>query len=887
MSTDQRSERRRGRRALPSPQHRDTPIPNRLLVQARLWRHWTQQDVADAIGASVVSVGRWERGETLPNQVYVTALCELFALAPAALGFHHSFLIGKSGSGGEDMGEGTFLLDPTTPSLTHPLFGREAQYRALLEAMGVRSSIGASPRVALVGLPGIGKTALATALVHSQQIRASFAGILWARVGPSPDILGTFSRWGQLLGIAPSETTKLANLASWSQVLPLVIGTQRFMVVIDDAWTIDDALTFTVGGPECVYLLTTRFPPVALQFAGVGGHLEQLSELGGEASQAFLSHLVPDIVNDEAEEVSSLVRAVGGLPLALVIMGSYLRTQAWSLQPRRLRMALSRLHSTEARLYLDLPRSVREQAPGQPSATLSLQATLSVSACRLLPDALLTLQILSLFPAKPQTFSEAAACAVAQTSPDVLDQLVDAGLLESVGAGRYTLHQVIADFAAESRGVWSENELLGRFVAYYVSFVEQHRDQDEVLEKEREQIAQSFAFAHRLHRPSDTIRLATAFAPFLEKRGLYERGQTYLHHARIEAEADPSREDVLPEILLYQGRFAYKQGNIADAEARYQEGLKHARRVGQTHHICAFLAQLGTVGEKQGIYEEAEVFLQEGLALAQQHHYQRELAELLRASGALADARGNLVEAERLYLEGLQVTRELGDRYLLDIQLLNLGIVCAEQGIYERAESYLSEGLLVAQQCQYLDLLCMFYTNFAVMKDEQSKRSSTVREQRHKLTEANRLSMEGLRLARQLGQEEWVCYLLSIACDIMNQRGEDTLAERYAQEASAIAERLALPIPLCDALEQQGGLCLKRGRLREAEQIYQSMLQILPHNPLFRADATFGLAKVALAHGERDRARVLGNESLQIFAAAGYHRQEEVRRWLQNLEEEE
>ena len=48
----------------------------------------------------------------------------------------------------------------------------------------------------------------------------------------------------------------------------------------------------------------------------------------------------PEVVSTEAESARLLVRAVGGLPLALTIAGNYLRTQAYSKQPRRIRAAL-------------------------------------------------------------------------------------------------------------------------------------------------------------------------------------------------------------------------------------------------------------------------------------------------------------------------------------------------------------------------------------------------------------------------------------------------------------------------------------------------------------------------------------------------------------------
>ena len=57
------------------------------------------------------------------------------------------------------------------------------------------------------------------------------------------------------------------------------------------------------------------------------------------------------------------------------------------------------------------------------------------------------LYALSVFPSKPNSFSEEAALAIANCAAPILDALFDAGLLESSVSGRYTLHQTIADYA--------------------------------------------------------------------------------------------------------------------------------------------------------------------------------------------------------------------------------------------------------------------------------------------------------------------------------------------------------------------------------------------------------------------------------------------------------
>jgi transcriptional regulator with XRE-family HTH domain len=62
-------------------------VPNRKLRNARIGNNWTQQDVADRIGTTPLSVGRWERGEAFPSAYYRQQLCDLFGMSSEELGF--------------------------------------------------------------------------------------------------------------------------------------------------------------------------------------------------------------------------------------------------------------------------------------------------------------------------------------------------------------------------------------------------------------------------------------------------------------------------------------------------------------------------------------------------------------------------------------------------------------------------------------------------------------------------------------------------------------------------------------------------------------------------------------------------------------------------------
>src|SRR5437762_10773103 len=61
--------------------------PNRLLRAARKERGWTQQQVADRIGAPLsLNISRWENGTAFPSAYYVERLCQLFGKSIGELG---------------------------------------------------------------------------------------------------------------------------------------------------------------------------------------------------------------------------------------------------------------------------------------------------------------------------------------------------------------------------------------------------------------------------------------------------------------------------------------------------------------------------------------------------------------------------------------------------------------------------------------------------------------------------------------------------------------------------------------------------------------------------------------------------------------------------------
>jgi len=420
-------------------------------------RGWSRAYIADQIGvADPKTIGRWERGDAFPSAYFLQRLCALFALPAEALGLcppesQAQPLITASLS----RETGALSVEPVLELLPgHPCCDPALPPRFCGELVGraqmltrLKASLRATYApavVALSGLPGVGKSALAGSLAYDQDIQQQFCdGILWANLGPHADVLGELKRWASLLEIED----QYESVEEWMRAIHARIGSQAMLLVIDDAWTCQDALAFKIGGPNCAYIFTTRIPTVALYLAGAG--VCAVDPLDMRHSLELLARFVPELVAHEAFEMRELVHLAGGLPLALQLIGSHLQAQVYSGQSRRWRAAIARLRQAEERLHLTMPRAPLEPHQGLPlDAPVSLHSEIELSYRYLDLDAQQALCALAHGLTDAASFTEEDALAIDGVSLDALDSLLDAGLLASLGQELYTLHKAIADFAA-------------------------------------------------------------------------------------------------------------------------------------------------------------------------------------------------------------------------------------------------------------------------------------------------------------------------------------------------------------------------------------------------------------------------------------------------------
>lgn len=314
--------------------------------------------------------------------------------------------------------------------------GRCSDMRELLRRVCLAPPVPHARYIALCGLPGIGKTELLNRMVHEPCVAEAFPdGLLWATLGPSPDLGQILQEWARALDV--TDTT--GSRDALARRVHAVISSRRILIVLDDARAIEHVQALSVGGPACATVVATCLPVVGAAVAG--GQMMRLCGLAASDAAALLAEFAPHVSDLAPAATHDLLTALAGSPGAITQAGRYLQQAALTMQPRRLLQALDRLTVPEFRLVL-----------GDRSDTLaqvSLRAALAGHVAALTDQAQRVLGVLSQLAPAPASFSEITARQLAECSADVLNELVDAGLLETAPADleRLMVPRLVCDYA--------------------------------------------------------------------------------------------------------------------------------------------------------------------------------------------------------------------------------------------------------------------------------------------------------------------------------------------------------------------------------------------------------------------------------------------------------
>ncbi|MEU4640536.1 helix-turn-helix domain-containing protein [Micromonospora sp. NPDC023814] len=363
--------------------------------------------LARQAGLSSSSLSRYLTGQLVPPWEAVVALCRAVGRDPRPL---RAVWAEAARAGAAPA--------PRRNDLPADLFdftGREAE-SALVEEL-----LHTTGAVAIDGMAGVGKTSLAVHVAHRLAPTYPDGGLYLDLHGftPGQEPLEPQAALGRLLGALdvthlPAGATERAAL--WRSEL----SRRRALVVLDNAVDAEQVRPLLPGAGKSAVLVTSRHrlvsldgvPPVSLEPLTN----DDAAHLFGRAAGLALA---------EEEAVSQVLRQCGGLPLALRMAGARLRHRpGWTVA-----VLAERLRDTANRFDSVFGMSLRQLDAVQRRV----------------------FRLLGVLPGAD--FDAAVVGALTDLPPDrigaALEELVDAHLVQEPSPGRYRMHDLIRQYAAD------------------------------------------------------------------------------------------------------------------------------------------------------------------------------------------------------------------------------------------------------------------------------------------------------------------------------------------------------------------------------------------------------------------------------------------------------
>ena len=483
-----------------------------------------------------------------------------------------------------------FLNVPSRPFHVRAV-GREELLDKLIQRLLAQESL------TLTGKPGVGKTRVAVELARHRAVMTHFPdGIIWIAMGPTPNIMGELTKIADGLGI---DVTPLETAVARSRAIKNAIGQRRILFVIDDVWDLEPVKKlFNFDGPNCCIALTTRDEWIARGFLADPDKVVHVAELAYEKAEdpahQLMCLLAPETCEADPAGSQRLVKMVGGLPLALVLLGGYLAVPERHAFAELRQSALRELEDPMRRLQL-----AQERLGALDDQEMTLQAIieLSLEDLRSYPAAYQAFYALGAFASKPEHFNRAAAEQVTKADALVLAVLTRRNLVERIDEEWLTLHQVLADVARTKLAP----EIVRRHSEYYLALVDKDPEDWRQIEMAYGQVRWAWA---NLSSDEKVLDFVWALTTYHTRRGLWDEHVSWIERALQIARDRQWQEEVCALLNMLAVRYL-DQAKWQEARQIAEEGLTIAQSIGDLELEAQSRNQLASAHGAQGNWGEA------------------------------------------------------------------------------------------------------------------------------------------------------------------------------------------------------------------------------------------------------------------------------------------
>lgn len=702
------------------------------------------------------------------------------------------------------------------PLAATKLIGRDAEQAELRDLL----SDPAQRLITIVGPGGIGKTRLALAAAEA-----------------NAPIAADGAAFVSLAGLTSSEmlaATILAALeippepqADPAQQLLAELRQREWLLVLDNFEHLLAGVDFIaqiIQHTRRTVLLITSRERLALQAERVF-ELEGLDyppeEAHGDSERYSAVQLFIDRARQAtrkfqpAQEIEAIVRIcrlVEGLPLAIELAASTVTVHSCAAIAADIAGSLQVLATT----FRDVPERQR-----------SMQATFDLSWRLLTASERSVFQQLAIFQGG---FQMAAAQQIAQATRETLAALIDKSLLRCDHTGRFALHELLHQFAAEKLSrVSEEARAVGsRHSAYYLRLLHEQVDrlsspqQAEafvVLTAEADNVRSAWRWAVSQRQWSVIQSSALDLMSWCDYQVYYTDGyllfaeavdQLQIGVAPVES-LDTARASAEGQALTGHGYFLWRMGHNERAQHDLRRGLDRLRQADDAAGMADNLIGLGAVSASLGQYAAALAYLEESASLYEHSFNRTGHALAVLQTGIVNRSLGNQAAARAQMEQAIAEYRQIGDQKMVANSLSHYARLFVLLGPAEQAQLPLQESLTISRAigdrwASSGALLALGQMEYALGHFEEAQRAlaESVRE----LTDLNEFERMVDALTWQ-GMTELAL-------------GDRATAERHLREALRLARQGSL-------LRCQLGALLGLADARAQQEQFEGALEIAIH----------------------------------------------------------
>jgi predicted ATPase/transcriptional regulator with XRE-family HTH domain len=807
------------------------------LRQRRIQLKLTHKELADRVGCSVVTIRKVEYDERRPSAQIAELLANSLNIPPEE---RPTFV--RVARGELSVNRLSPVLKPVAdsktprtnlPVLPTPLIGRQREVEELSQLL-------CDPQcrlLTLVGPGGIGKTRLA--IETASQVQDAFAdGAYFVPFTPVNSTRFIVPVIADAVGFTFESSnradpkTQLFSFLREKQVLLLTDNLEQLLTEPG----IELLAELLANAPQ-VRLLATSRESLGLQYEwvfevyGLPVPISTYAEGSTQDTSVELfvqrgrrAHVGFNPTPEDYPAIVHVCQLVAGNPLGIELAAAWVRTLSCDEIEREIESGMDFL-SISGR---DIPARHR-----------SMRAVFDHSWKLLTEEEQGVLLRLSTFQGG---FRREAAEQVADATLSVLSTLVTKSLIRRSGAGRFDLHELIQQFAAEylAERLEEKGAIQMRHGKYYLTYFSQT---DERLRSsaQREALAELTAEIDNfrtawdwavVHREFALIeQTMRTFFRLYDTRGWFQEGLDTLDSAvdaldMAHGHSPPERTDqvALGHLLGTRSWLAYRLANYDQAQKMLERSLEILRPLNEPHVLVESITYLGRVMEMTGNYARALELYTEGLEIAKAIGDRWFKAVCLTLHTALVGITQSMVKPEITHEQLKSVVadwRLIGDPRLIAFGLDFLSRSALRLGRYDEASAALEENVMLNSSIGFGWGLGTAYRGLAIIAQTQGKHQQAI-DMFHK----------SLDTFTELGGSWWVARVLADMSWSFFALGNDSKAEQTWRESLRIAVNVrGTPV----ALEALAGLAIlqaKRGN--NMEYALELLLIVLNHPASFQ-----------------------------------------------------